>query len=51
MQLDAAGKVAASIRQRYLDQMIDECLKIYHIEEEAFARVSIISNLLVGTCI
>jgi hypothetical protein len=34
------SKVPTNIRQRYLNLIIDECLKLYDDEEEAFKRVS-----------
>lgn len=34
------GKVPSNIRQRYLNIFIDECLKIYPDQKDAFDRVS-----------
>jgi cytochrome P450 len=30
-----------NIRQRYLNQMVDECLRLYPSEKDAFDRVSV----------
>ena len=40
---DPKGKVPNNVRQRYLNQFIDECLKIYPGEQDAFDRVSMLS--------
>lgn len=40
------SKVPISVRQRYLNTIIDECLPLYQKEEDAFKRVSLYSNTL-----
>lgn len=40
------SKVPISVRQRYLNTIIDECLPLYQKEEDAFKRVSLWSNNL-----
>lgn len=33
------SKVPSNVRQRYLNQFVDECLRIYPDEKDAFDRV------------
>ncbi|KAL3870043.1 hypothetical protein ACJMK2_042660 [Sinanodonta woodiana] len=38
VQADSSSKIPSNMRQRYLNTMIDECLKIYGNEGDAFKR-------------
>ena len=38
LPLELGGKVPNAIRQRYLNLIIDECLKINQVDEEAYER-------------
>ena len=39
---DYGSKVPTAVRQRYLNMFIDEALKIYHNEKDAFDRVRVV---------
>ena len=50
----SSNKVPTNVRQRYLNLLIDECLKLYKKAQEAFDRVSLVwyirAHLAISHC-